>query len=139
VEGLQLDLAGRMTDHWLTTGAKRISWTWSDRHSPCRWTRQQPRLAASRQNLPVELPVEVRTVDDLAARTLGITGHGTVLVRPDAVPVARWSSSADATDRLVDAVTSVYLRNQGVATTAPVPSAAAPGTTASVVPPQREG
>ena len=45
-------------------------------------------VAAARTSVPVE----VRGVDGPAAVGLGIGRDGAVLVRPDAIPVARWSS-----------------------------------------------
>jgi 2-polyprenyl-6-methoxyphenol hydroxylase-like FAD-dependent oxidoreductase len=41
-------------------------------------------------------PVRVVSIDGLSARTLGLGSDGALLVRPDGVPTATWSTSVDA-------------------------------------------
>ena len=43
-------------------------------------------------------PLAVRALDAVTARTVGVRGDGAVLVRPDGLPVAVWSSSAGAAE-----------------------------------------
>jgi putative polyketide hydroxylase len=49
-------------------------------------------------------PISVVPLEPIAARGLGISSDGALLVRPDAVPVANWWSSVEAEARLSRAV-----------------------------------
>ena len=49
-------------------------------------------------------PVVVHPLDAVSARAVGIVGEGAVLARPDGVPAAAWSRSADAAADLRAAV-----------------------------------
>ena len=50
------------------------------------------------------LPVEVRALDAVSARALGVGRDGAVLVRPDGVPTGLWPDGEDAADELRTAV-----------------------------------
>jgi 2-polyprenyl-6-methoxyphenol hydroxylase-like FAD-dependent oxidoreductase len=56
-------------------------------------------------------PLVGHQLDAVAARTLGITGAGALVVRPDGVPVATWPDAVGAAGRLHDAVASMSARS----------------------------
>ena len=56
-------------------------------------------------------PVSLHQLDALAARVLGITGDGALMVRPDGVVVAAWPDGASAAARLGEAVSTVSARS----------------------------
>lgn len=103
-----VDLGGRVRHHWVATGDGAVSTldlvgpglTLYAASGGDAW-------AAAVRSLHAKVPVSVQIVDDMAARSIGIADGGALLVRPDGVPVATWSSTADASARLRDAVTSL--------------------------------
>jgi 2-polyprenyl-6-methoxyphenol hydroxylase-like FAD-dependent oxidoreductase len=107
---LQVDLAGRIRHEWLdepdASGPRRSTldllgdgltlFTGPDAST---WSEAAHALAA-------RVPVALTSFSAVTARALGISRHGALLVRPDGLPVAGWSSSADAAARLSEAVTA---------------------------------
>ena len=102
---LQVDLAGRIPHAWLP-----------DRHTSTldlvdtgltlltaghrRWRR-----AAADQATAV--PLTVRELDPVTARTIGVVAAGAMLARPDGAPVGLWQHDHDATQRLHVAIRSL--------------------------------
>jgi 2-polyprenyl-6-methoxyphenol hydroxylase-like FAD-dependent oxidoreductase len=101
-EELRVDLGGRIAHHWLPDGRSTV-----DLPGPGLTLVTGPddapwRAAAA---AAARVPVAVEPVDAFTARALGIRPGGATLLRPDAVPVATWSSAAAAP--LADAVAEV--------------------------------
>jgi putative polyketide hydroxylase len=99
---LSVDLGGRLRHVWLDDGRSSLdllgpSLTLLAGTADASWAE-----AAAGLGLPV--PVEVARLPWLVARALGISAGGAVLVRPDGVPVAQWSTPASAARHLRDAV-----------------------------------
>jgi 2-polyprenyl-6-methoxyphenol hydroxylase-like FAD-dependent oxidoreductase len=102
---LHVDLGGRLPHAWLP-----------DRHTSTldlvdtgltlftaghdRWQR-----AVADQDLAV--PLTVRGLDPVTARSIGILTAGALLVRPDGAPVGSWQTDHDATERLDSAIRSL--------------------------------
>ncbi len=118
------DLAGRVAHAWVSRDGSVVSTldlvgpglTLITGPAGRPWSQAVADLAGTSH---VALPVAVHGVDDRAAAVLGIGNEGAVLVGPDAIPVATWSSSdtaelAPAIQALVGA-TSSYLTSGSVA------------------------
>jgi 2-polyprenyl-6-methoxyphenol hydroxylase-like FAD-dependent oxidoreductase len=97
VDELNVDLGGRVAHAWLPSSSGAVStvdllgfgWTLFTGPSHARWD------AASAMS---RVPVAVRELDAVTARTVGVRGDGAVLARPDGVPVATWPSSTGAAE-----------------------------------------
>jgi len=92
---LHVDLGGRIPHVWVGTVEGRAStldllgrgltlFTGPDRAEP---------EAARPAGGP---PVTVRRLDAVSARSIGISGHGALLVRPDGTPTRLWTYDASA-------------------------------------------
>jgi hypothetical protein len=84
------DLGGRVAHAWVAPGVSTLDLlgpglTVLTGPSGRPWSQAVAELCP-------RVPVEVRGVDDEAAAVLGIGRDGAVLVRPDAIPVATWST-----------------------------------------------
>jgi putative polyketide hydroxylase len=84
-----VDLAGRIKHVWVAPGVSTLDLL-DDRLTvltadPPAWRHELGRPA-------VAAPVDVVEVSGLNARSLGLGPHGAVLLRPDGVPVAAWST-----------------------------------------------
>ncbi len=114
-EELRVDLGGRIAHHWLPDGRSTI-----DLPGPGLTLVTGPddpawRAAAAAQDARV--PIDVEPVDAFTARALGIRPGGATLVRPDAVPVATWTSPSGAA--LADAVSESTGRASSASTPRP--------------------
>ena len=91
VDELNVDLGGRMRHAWLpstsapTSTLDLLTPGWTLFTGPSATPKLKPPW-------PSAAPVTVRPLDELTARTLGISHSGTQLVRPDGVPVDVGSS-----------------------------------------------
>jgi hypothetical protein len=105
---LHADLGGRIRHHWLTTDNGQVStldllgpgltlFTGPDAET---WDR-------AAVTLPTDVPIAVRRLDHIGARTIGVNTQGALLARPDGVPVGAWTGAHDATSRLRDATRSM--------------------------------
>jgi putative polyketide hydroxylase len=111
---LRADLGGRVPHLWIERGDSRLStldllgsgFTLLIGPHGSAWE-----TAAESVRSPV--PVTVQRLEELAARALGITGPGALLVRPDGVPAGLWSDPLHATARLERTVASVAGRGRG--------------------------
>jgi hypothetical protein len=93
LDELTVDIGGRLPHVWLGPADGRTSTI--DLLGPG-WTlfTASSRTAAEAAARATRAPVAVRTVEQVAARRLGVHGvHGSVLVRPDGEPVALESGS----------------------------------------------
>ena len=97
VDELSVDLGGRVADTWLPAESGRVStldlvgpgWTLFTGPDRDAWDAAGSSSGA---------PVVVRELDAVTARTVGVRGNGALLVRPDGVPVAVWTSSTGAAE-----------------------------------------
>jgi putative polyketide hydroxylase len=97
VDELSVDLGGRVAHAWLPSASGAVStldllgpgWTLFTGPAHAAWD-----AAGSRSRVPLTL----KALDAVTARTLGVRGDGALLARPDGVPVAIWSSSMGASD-----------------------------------------
>jgi putative polyketide hydroxylase len=97
VDELSVDLGGRVAHAWLPSASGRVStldllgpgWTLFTGPSREAWDAAGPAPRA---------PLTVRALDAVTARALGVRGDGALLVRPDGVPIAVWTSSAGASE-----------------------------------------
>jgi putative polyketide hydroxylase len=99
---LHADLGARIAHAWVADGMSTLDLlgpglTLVTGPDPTAWQA----AAASLSQSP---PVVVHPLDVVSARAAGIVGGGAVLVRPDGVPAASWSGSADAAADLRAAV-----------------------------------
>jgi hypothetical protein len=93
-EELRVDLGGRIAHHWLAGGRSTL-----DLPGPGLTLVTGPDDApwrAAAAALGARVPVEVEPVDAFTARALGIRPGGATLIRPDAAPLATWSSPVGA-------------------------------------------
>jgi 2-polyprenyl-6-methoxyphenol hydroxylase-like FAD-dependent oxidoreductase len=90
-EEVWVDLGGRIPHHWTTSSSGPASTldllgpglTLLTGRRPSRW--EPPAITSTPGP-----PVEVRRLDPMSARALGIPFDGGLVVRPDGVPVAAW-------------------------------------------------
>jgi putative polyketide hydroxylase len=99
---LHADLGARIAHAWVADGMSTLDLlgpglTLVTGPDPTAWQA----AAASLSQSP---PVVVHPLDVVSARAAGIVGGGAVLARPDGVPAASWSGSADAAADLRAAV-----------------------------------
>jgi 2-polyprenyl-6-methoxyphenol hydroxylase-like FAD-dependent oxidoreductase len=99
VNELLVDLGGRLPHAWLplSSGVSTLDllgpgWTLFTGPSGGAWDRMTSPSAA---------PLAVRRLDAVTARAIGVRGSGALLVRPDGVPVAVWTSDEDVITRCV--------------------------------------
>jgi 2-polyprenyl-6-methoxyphenol hydroxylase-like FAD-dependent oxidoreductase len=97
VDELSVDLGGRVTHAWLPSASGQLSTL--DLLGPG-WTlfTGPDREAWDAAGSSSGAPLVVRQLDALTARTVGVRGSGALLVRPDGVPVAVWTSSTGAAE-----------------------------------------
>ena len=94
---LHVDLGGRIPHVWLSTPSGRMSTL--DLLGPGLTLFVGPDAegwARAAEHLTTTLPLVVHTLDDIAARALGVRRGGGLLARADGLPVASWSESTDA-------------------------------------------
>ncbi len=105
VEGeLRADLGGRLAHTWLP-GADGVSTL--DLLGPGLTLFTGPastRWAATVAAAAEAVPVDVRRLDAITARALGVQRDGALLVRPDGLPVAAWPGDHDAPANLRAAI-----------------------------------
>jgi len=95
VDELNVDLGGRVQHAWLPSASGPRStldllgpgWTLFVGAAATAWERAVASAAAA-------VPCTVRRLEPVTARALGLRGDGALLVRPDGVPVAAWSTVA---------------------------------------------
>jgi hypothetical protein len=106
-----VDLGGRLTHHWLPTssGPRRSTLdlvgpglTLFSGPDGSAWAR-----AATATAIRTAVPISPVAADPVTARALGIVGDGALLVRPDGVPVASWSTPTAAPARLREAISGI--------------------------------
>jgi putative polyketide hydroxylase len=106
ISEMQLDLGGRLEHVWVAAGLST-----HDLLGPgltLLTAGEHERWATSATSADVRVPIAVRELPPLAAHALGLNrAGGAMLVRPDAVPVARWWAAVDATGQLETAVRAV--------------------------------
>lgn len=90
-DGLAVDLGGRLPHAWLagSRGTSTLDLVGAGLALLTDAAGERWAQAVA----PGAVPLDIRTVDDAAADLLGIRGGGAVLVRPDARPVATWSTA----------------------------------------------
>jgi 2-polyprenyl-6-methoxyphenol hydroxylase-like FAD-dependent oxidoreductase len=107
-EELRVDLGGRIAHHWIPGGgdggARRSTLDLAGRGLTVVTGPDDAAWRRAAEATPGAVPVAVEAVDALTARALGIRPGGATLIRPDAVPVAAWSSPEGATGNLAAAV-----------------------------------
>jgi 2-polyprenyl-6-methoxyphenol hydroxylase-like FAD-dependent oxidoreductase len=91
---LHVDLGGRIPHVWVGTGTSTLDLlgpglTLLTGPDPGPW---EAAVAA----LPGPVPVRVRPLHAIAARAVGLTQAGALLVRPDGLPAGRWAAAQDA-------------------------------------------
>ena len=91
---LHADLGARIAHTWVAEGMSTLDLlgpglTLITGPDPAAWEAAAAALSQSP-------PVVVHPLDAVSARAVGIVGDGAVLARPDGVPAAAWSRSADA-------------------------------------------
>lgn len=114
-EELRVDLGGRFPHHWIdggAGGARRSTLDLAGRGltvvtgpDDAGWRRAADAIDAA-------VPVAVEALDAFTARALGIRPGGATLIRPDAVPLATWSSPEGAATHLAGAVAAATSRER---------------------------
>src|SRR5829696_1170047 len=105
VDALRADLGGRIPHLWVDGGVRSGSTldligdglTLITGAGAERWD-------TAVASLGTPLPVELRRVDGLTARALGLIPGGALLVRPDGVPAGLWGADPAPGQRLYDAI-----------------------------------
>lgn len=92
---LNVDLGGRIPHAWLPSTPEPVSTL--DLIGPG-WTVFTAARSPAMTGTGSSAPLTVRTLDAVTARTLGIPGDGSLLVRPDGLPVTRWPPAFRASD-----------------------------------------
>ncbi len=105
-EELRVDLGGRIAHHWIAGdgGARRSTLDLAGRGLTVVTGPEAGPWRRAADALGAPVPVAVEPVDAFTARALGIPSGGATLIRPDAVPLATWSSTEHATAGLAAAV-----------------------------------
>jgi len=102
---LQVDLAGRMPHAWLPDGrTSTLDLVDAGLTLLTAGSEQWMQAAAAHDET---VPLTVRVLDTVTARTIGLRHGGALLVRPDGAPVGLWQTDSDAARQLADAVRSV--------------------------------
>ena len=106
-DAIAADLGGRMPHVWvLDDGVRRSTLDLLGPGLTLFAGRGADRWEAAAEVVGTPPPLAVRRLDPLAARALGVTGRGALLVREDGVPVATWANDADAAGALCRAIDS---------------------------------
>lgn len=96
---LHADLAGRIAHTWLAPeadGAGRTSSLDLIGHGLTLFTGPAAgALERAARAAVVDMPIDVRRLDHVTGRTLGIGAGGALLVRPDGMPIGSWPTHAD--------------------------------------------
>jgi putative polyketide hydroxylase len=102
---LQVDLAGRIPHAWLlSSDTSTVDLVGPDLTL---FTAGRSRWLSAAHALHDLVPLTVRELDSITARSIGVFAGGALLVRPDGAPVGLWRSDHRATEQLRDAVRSL--------------------------------
>ena len=99
LDEVHIDLRGRISHHWVRGAGDRVSTL--DLIGPGVTVFVGPRSTgrAAHERTRQGPTVTVRRVDELTARAMGIAPHGSLVVRPDGVPVAATPTIASRSPR----------------------------------------
>jgi 2-polyprenyl-6-methoxyphenol hydroxylase-like FAD-dependent oxidoreductase len=91
---LHVDLGGRIPHVWVRSGERRVSTL--DLLGPGLTLFTGPDAPARETHAAGGPPVSVHELDAISARAIGIRARGSLLVRPDGMPVSLWAGEATA-------------------------------------------
>ena len=98
---LQVDLGGRIPHAWLPTDESTVDLV---TRGLTLLTAGSPRWSRAADSVDATMPLTLRELDAVTARTIGMFATGALLVRPDGVAIGLWQSDRDADRQLHDAV-----------------------------------